>query len=90
MLELERDGGLARIFLNRPQKVNALDSACRRMKACAPSRLPAGAKRSAAAPMSTSSPIARALRLQKELLRQWEEQPLSAPRGPVARRSPAR
>ena len=27
MLELERDGGVARIFLNRPRKVNALDSA---------------------------------------------------------------
>src|SRR5713226_3858921 len=27
MVELERDGGVARIFLNRPQKVNALDSA---------------------------------------------------------------
>src|SRR6266852_6348940 len=26
MVELERDGGVARIFLNRPQKVNALDS----------------------------------------------------------------
>src|SRR5438105_3651458 len=27
MVELVRDGGVARIFLNRPQKVNALDSA---------------------------------------------------------------
>jgi enoyl-CoA hydratase/carnithine racemase len=27
MVELVRDGGIARIFLNRPQKVNALDSA---------------------------------------------------------------
>src|SRR5258708_3653079 len=27
MVELEREGGVARIFLNRPQKVNALDSA---------------------------------------------------------------
>src|SRR5436190_18226728 len=27
MIELEQDGGIARIFLNRPQKVNALDSA---------------------------------------------------------------
>src|SRR5438067_5377272 len=27
MLELVREGGVARIFLNRPQKVNALDSA---------------------------------------------------------------
>ena len=27
MIELEKDGGIARIFLNRPQKVNALDSA---------------------------------------------------------------
>src|SRR5260370_36072342 len=26
MVELEREGGVARIFLNRPQKVNALDS----------------------------------------------------------------
>lgn len=26
-MELQRDGGVARIFLNRPQKVNALDSA---------------------------------------------------------------
>ena len=26
-MELERDGGVARIFLNRPQKVNALDTA---------------------------------------------------------------
>lgn len=26
-MELQRDGGIARIFLNRPQKVNALDSA---------------------------------------------------------------
>jgi enoyl-CoA hydratase len=26
MIELEREGGVARIFLNRPQKVNALDS----------------------------------------------------------------
>ena len=26
MIELEQDGGVARIFLNRPQKVNALDS----------------------------------------------------------------
>src|SRR3954468_15135223 len=27
MVEFQRDGGIARIFLNRPQKVNALDSA---------------------------------------------------------------
>src|SRR5438874_2365245 len=27
MVEFQRDGGVARIFLNRPQKVNALDSA---------------------------------------------------------------
>jgi enoyl-CoA hydratase len=27
MVELQREGGVARIFLNRPQKVNALDSA---------------------------------------------------------------
>ena len=27
MVELERDGGIARIFLNRPQKVNALSAA---------------------------------------------------------------
>ena len=27
MVELVREGGVARIFLNRPQKVNALDSA---------------------------------------------------------------
>src|SRR5260221_3348506 len=26
MIELEREGGIARIFLNRPEKVNALDS----------------------------------------------------------------
>src|SRR3954469_12200884 len=26
MIELEEDGGIARIFLNRPEKVNALDS----------------------------------------------------------------
>jgi len=26
MVELEKDGGIARIFLNRPEKVNALDS----------------------------------------------------------------
>jgi len=26
-VEFQRDGGIARIFLNRPQKVNALDSA---------------------------------------------------------------
>src|SRR5690242_19927254 len=26
MVELEREGGVARIFLNRPQKVNALDA----------------------------------------------------------------
>ncbi len=26
MIDLERDGGIARIFLNRPEKVNALDS----------------------------------------------------------------
>src|SRR5436190_21478884 len=27
MVEFQRDGGIARIFLNRPQKVNAFDSA---------------------------------------------------------------
>jgi enoyl-CoA hydratase/carnithine racemase len=44
MVELERDGGIARIFLNRPQKVNALDSAMLQALAAAVESLTADTK----------------------------------------------
>src|SRR5258706_55281 len=106
MVELEREGGVARIFLNRPQKVNALDSPL--LDALAST---VGSGRAAWLVLTgeaidaqrayewglveTLCPAAQldqtvaatvqlllagerdALRLQKELLQMWEEQPLS-------------
>ena len=93
MLDVQRDAGVAKVFLDRRAKANALDSsllerlaavarrgdgaAFHRPRApCLRGSTPAAGARRGTAPWR-SDRRREALRVQKQLLQLWEEQPLS-------------